>query len=69
MKDLFNVKATTEIPPLQSFENGRSKLAFSDTDKIETLNKYFSSISILNLRIVHYPIYTICVIKIFQTFT
>lgn len=45
MKDLFKVKATTEIPPLQFFENGQPTLAFSDIEKTETLNKYFSSIS------------------------
>lgn len=45
MKDLFYVKATTEIPTLQFLENGQFKLAFSDIDKIETFNKYLSSIS------------------------
>lgn len=69
MKDLFHVKATTEIPPLQFLENGRSKLAFSDIDKIETLNKYFSSISNIESANRTLPnLYYMCK-KIFQTFT
>jgi hypothetical protein len=49
MKDSFNIKLSTEIPSIQIQDNnGTNKFAYSDMDKIETLNTYFSSISYLD---------------------
>ncbi|XP_062594120.1 uncharacterized protein LOC134255611 [Saccostrea cucullata] len=49
MKDAFNVKSSNDIPPLQiTTDNGKNSLAFSDQDKIEALNSYFSSISCID---------------------
>lgn len=70
MKDLFKVKATTEIPPLQFFENGQPTLAFSDIEKTETLNKYFSSISNIESANRSLPnLYYMCNNFFFQIFT
>ena len=46
MKELFNIKLSNEFPQIQiNNVNGVNTLANSDTDKIEALNTYFSSIS------------------------
>ena len=46
MKDSFNIKLSNEIPPIQIFnDRGIKTMAYSDFDKIEALNLYFSSIS------------------------
>jgi hypothetical protein len=46
IKEVFQVKSNNEIPPIQfTSENGANSIAFSDKEKSEVLNKYFSSIS------------------------
>ena len=46
IKEVFQVKSNNEIPPIQfTSENGSNIIAFSDKEKSEVLNKYFSSIS------------------------
>lgn len=46
LQDVFQTKTTSEIPPLQYTDDKNNvKTAFSDVDKTEVLNKYFSSIS------------------------
>ena len=46
MKDSYNIKLSNEIPPIQIFnERGIKSMAYSDFDKIEALNMYFSSTS------------------------
>ena len=46
MKDSFNIKLSNEIPPIQIFnDRGIKTMAYSEFDKIEALNLYFSSIS------------------------
>ena len=45
MKDTFHTNYNTEIPPIQYTNNkGTDSFAFSDIDKIELLNNYFTSI-------------------------
>lgn len=49
MKDSFNIKLSNEIPPIEIYnDKGGKKLAYSDLDKIEALNSYFSSISTID---------------------
>lgn len=46
LKDVFQTKTASEIPPLQYTDDKNNvKIAFTDVDKTEVLNKYFSSIS------------------------
>ena len=49
LKNVFNVKSSSEIPPLQySNDNGKPSLAYSSSEKVEVLNSYFSSISFID---------------------
>ena len=49
LKDTFHTKSTTDIPPIKYTNNkGTDSFAFSDIDKIELLNNYFTSISSLD---------------------
>ena len=49
LKDTFHTNSTTEIPPIQFTNNkGTDSFEFSDIDKIELLNNYFTSISSLD---------------------
>ena len=46
LKDVFQSKPNNGLPPLRYMDsNGDEKIAFSDSEKIDVLNKYFSSIS------------------------
>jgi hypothetical protein len=46
MKDSFNMKLSNEIPPIQVNDDTEDKkVVYSDSEKIEVLNAYFSSIS------------------------
>ena len=46
LKDVFHTKPGNELPPIKYTDsNGKDSIAFSDIDKIEILNEYFSSIS------------------------
>ena len=49
MKESFNIKLSNEIHPIQIYDdNGVNSLAYSNSDKIEALNTYFSSISTID---------------------
>ena len=62
MKESFNIKLSNEIPQIQiNNVNGVNTLANSDTDKIEALNTYFSSISTIDDTNVTLPnMYSLC---------
>lgn len=48
LKDCFHTKLTHDIPPTcirYTMDNDKEGYAFSDTDKIELLNNYFTSIT------------------------
>ena len=62
MKESFEIKLSNQPPPLQINDvNGVNMLAFSDTDKIEALNTYFSSISTIDDTNVTLPyMYSLC---------
>jgi hypothetical protein len=46
MKDSFNIKLFNEIHPIRINDNsGVNKVVYFDSEKIEALNAYFSSIS------------------------
>ena len=62
MKESFNIKLSNEIPPIQiNGDNGVNSLAYSDSDKIEALNSYFSSISTIDDTNVTLPnMYSLC---------
>jgi hypothetical protein len=62
MKDSFNMKLSNEIPPIQvNDDTGDNKVVYSDSDKIEVLNAYFSSISDINDNNVTLPhMYSLC---------
>ena len=46
LKDVFRAKPTNDIPPLKyTTETGERIIAFSDSDKVDLLNNYFSSVS------------------------
>ena len=46
LKDVFRAKPTNDIPPLEyTTETGERIIAFSDSDKVDLLNNYFSSVS------------------------
>lgn len=45
MKDTFTTKSSSDIPPIQHVsDNGEQFVAFSDLDKVELLNIFFSSV-------------------------
>ena len=49
LKDLFNTKSSNVLPPIQYTDsNGNEHIAFSDLEKIELLNNYFTSITRLD---------------------
>ena len=49
LKNVFNVKSSSEIPPLQFLnKNGEQSVAYSSSEKIEIFNTYFSSISCID---------------------
>ncbi len=49
LKNVFNIKMSTEIPPLQfTLKTGEQSIAYSNAEKAEVLNDYFSSISFLD---------------------
>ena len=49
LKDAFNVKSSTVIPPLVYYPDNRAQsIAFSNEEKVEALNNYFSSISCID---------------------
>ena len=49
LKHFFNTKSSSELPPIQYTDsNGKDKSAFSDLEKIELLNNYFTSITRLD---------------------
>ena len=62
MKESFNIKLSNDIPQIQIDNgNGVNTLANSDTDKIEALNTYFSSISTIEDTNVTLPnMYNLC---------
>lgn len=44
LKNVFNIKMSTEIPPLQfTLKTGDQSIAYSNAEKAEVLNDYFSS--------------------------
>lgn len=49
LKNVFNIKMSTEIPPLQfTLKTGEQSIAYSNAEKAEVLYDYFSSISFLD---------------------
>ena len=62
MKESFNIKLSNDIPQIQIDNgNGVNTLANSDTDKIEALNTYLSSISTIEDTNVTLPnMYSLC---------
>lgn len=49
LKDCFHTKLTHDIPIIRyTMDNDKEAYAFSDTDKIELLNNYFTSITFLD---------------------
>lgn len=49
LKNLFDIKKSTEILSLQfAFKNGKQSIAYTNAEKAEVLNDYFSSISCLD---------------------
>ena len=62
MKDTFNMKLSNEIPPIQvNDDTGVNKVVYSDSEKIEVLNAYFSSISDIDDNNVTLPhMYSLC---------
>lgn len=42
LKNVFDIKKSTEIPPLQyAFKNGKQSIAYTNAEKAEVLNDYF----------------------------
>ena len=62
MKDAFNVKSSTVIPPLVYYPDNRAQsIAFSNEEKVEALNNYFSSISSIDDSGANLPdMYSLC---------
>ena len=62
MKESFIIKVSKEISQIQINNfHGVNTLAYSDTDKFEALNTYFSSISTINDTNVTLPnMYSLC---------
>lgn len=50
LKDVFHSKRSNESPPMKcTYCNGKDSIAFSDTDKIDILNKYLYFISNISI--------------------
>ena len=66
MRDPFNIKSSNEIPSIQIFnDRGIKTMAYSDFDKIEALNTYFSSLSSIDDSMKHCQIYIICIMILY----
>lgn len=62
IKDAFHAKPTKDIPPIQyTSDTGGFNIAFTDTEKVDVLNKYFSSVSNVDDSLSQLPqLYHIC---------
>lgn len=62
IKDAFYAKPTKDIPPIQyTSDTGEFNIAFTDTEKVDVLNKYFSSVSNVDDTLNQLPqLYHIC---------